>query len=205
MTTTLEDTPSPAAIDPRDRTLDERAFASRTVLVSGQITDATASEVVRRLVALDNESDEPIRMLVTSPGGHVESGDAIHNVVRFVAAPVTMIGNGWVGSAATHVYLAVPAERRVCLPHTRFLIHQPSGGIGGKGTDIAIQAREILRIRERIAGVIARETNRSPGQVMSDIERDRWLSAEEAVEYGLVSRVVERAAELGTVPGRGSP
>ena len=141
-------------------------------------------------------SREPITVIVSSPGGHVESGDAIHNVVRFIDAPVTMIGNGWVGSAAAHVYLAVPLERRICLPHTRFLIHQPSGGIGGKGTDIAIQAREILRIRERIAGVIARETGRPLEDVLRDIERDRWLSAEEAVDYGLVSRVVERAREL---------
>ena len=166
MQNTLEETSTPAPADARDRVVDERAFAARTVLVSGAIGDVSASEVVRRLVALDNESDAPIRMLVTSPGGHVESGDAIHNVVRFIAAPVTMIGNGWVGSAATHVYLSVPPERRVCLPHTRFLIHQPSGGIGGKGTDIAIQAREILKIRERIAGVIARETGKGVEEVL---------------------------------------
>ena len=196
MPNTLEERKAPAPPDTRDRVLEERTFASRTVLVSGTISDVSANEVVRRLIALDNESREPIRMLVSSPGGHVESGDAIHNVVRFIDAPVTMIGNGWVGSAATHVYLAVPAERRVCLPHTRFLIHQPSGGIGGQGTDIAIQAREILRIRERIAGVIARETGKTIEAVSGDIERDRWLSAEEAVDYGLVSRVVERAAEL---------
>ena len=128
----------------------------------------------------------------------MESGDAIHNVVRFIDAPVTMVGNGWVGSAATHAFLAAARERRVCLPHTRFLIHQPSGGIGGSGTDIAIQARELLKIRERIARVIARETGRALERVLDDIDRDRWLSAEEAIGYGLVSRIVERAAELRT-------
>lgn len=192
----LEDD-EPASPPPRpDVVLDENVFAARTVLLAGTITDVSAAETVRRLVALNHASHEPITLLVSSPGGHVESGDAIHNIVRFIDSPVTMIGNGWVGSAATHVFLAVPVERRVCLPHTRFLIHQPSGGIGGRGTDIAIQAREILRIRERIAGVIARETGRSLESVLTDIERDRWLSAEEALDYGLISRIVERAGEL---------
>ncbi len=193
---TLENDAPPPQPDRRDGVLEEHAFASRTVLLFGQIADRSASEAVARLVALDHESSAPIRMIVSSPGGHVESGDAIHNVVRFIAAPVTMIGNGWVGSAATHVFLAVPAERRVCLPHTRFLIHQPSGGFGGKGTDIAIQAREILRVRERIARTIARETGRELEGVLDDIERDHWLSAEEAVDYGLVSRIVERVGEM---------
>ena len=133
---------------------------------------------------------------MSSPGGHLESGDAIHDVIRFIAAPVRMIGTGWVGSAATHLYLAVPRERRFCLPNTRFLIHQPSGGAGGPASDIAIHAQEILKARERIARTIARETGKSFDAVMSDIERDRWLSAEEAVEYGLVSRIIERKSEL---------
>lgn len=192
---TLENDAPPHA-DRRDPVLEEHAFAARTVLLFGQIADRSASEAVARLVALDHDSAAPIRMIVSSPGGHVESGDAIHNVVRFIAAPVTMIGNGWVGSAAVHVFLAAPAERRVCLPHTRFLIHQPSGGFGGKGTDIAIQAREILRVRERVARTIARETGRTLETVLDDIERDHWLSADEAVDYGLVSRVVERAGEM---------
>ena len=107
-----------------------------------------------------------------------------------------MIGTGWVGSAATHLYLAAPRERRFCLPNTRFLIHQPSGGAGGRASDIAIQALEIVKARERIARTIARETGKSLEVVLADIERDRWLSAEEAVEYGLVSRVIERKSEL---------
>jgi ATP-dependent Clp protease protease subunit len=133
---------------------------------------------------------------VSSPGGHLESGDAIHDIVRFIGAPVNMIGTGWVGSAATHLFLAAPRERRVCLPNTRFLIHQPSGGAGGQATDIAIQAQEILKARQRIAREIARETGRPLEDVLLDIERDRWLTAEEAVDYGLVSRIIERKSEL---------
>ncbi|WP_280154724.1 ATP-dependent Clp protease proteolytic subunit [Piscinibacter sp. XHJ-5] len=182
--------------DLRSAFLEEKAFKSRTVFVFGTITDATAAETARRLIALAADSDAPIHVLVSSPGGHLESGDAIHDIVRFIDAPVNMIGTGWVGSAATHVYLAVPRERRFCLPHTRFLIHQPSGGAGGPASDIAIQAREIVRARERIAQVIARETGRPLERVLADIERDRWMSAEEAVDYGLVSRIVERQAAI---------
>jgi len=107
-----------------------------------------------------------------------------------------MIGTGWVGSAAAHVFFAAELDNRVCLPNTRFLIHQPSGGIGGKGTDIAIQAREILLTRERIAKTIANATGQSLEKVLSDIERDHWLSAAEAIDYGLISRIIEHRGEL---------
>ncbi len=181
---------------PRSAFLEEKAFKSRTVLVFGAITDATAAEAARRLIALDADSPEPIDMIVSSPGGHLESGDTIHDLVRFIRAPVRMIGSGWVGSAATHVYLAAPRERRFCLPNTRFLIHQPSGGIGGRASDIAIQAEEILRARQRIAALIARETGKPLGTVLGDIERDHWLSADEAIDYGLVGRIIRGREEL---------
>jgi len=184
--------------EPRNSYLEEKAFKSRTLLIFGTITDAVAADVTRRLVALDADSQEPIDILVSSPGGHLESGDAIHDIVRFIGAPVNMIGTGWVGSAATHLYLAAPRERRVCLPNTRFLIHQPSGGAGGQASDIAIQAQEIMKARLRIAHEIARETGKPLEVVLTDIERDRWLSAEEAVEYGLVSRIIQRKTELRT-------
>jgi ATP-dependent Clp protease, protease subunit len=176
--------------------LEEKAFRARTVLVFGTITDALASETVRKLLALDAESSAPITMIVSSPGGHLESGDAIHDVVRFIASPVHMVGTGWVGSAATHLYLGAARERRVCLPQTRFLIHQPSGGAGGAASDMAIQAQEILKARERIAEVIARETGQPIGRVRQDIERDLWMPAKEAVAYGLASRVIQRREEL---------
>jgi ATP-dependent Clp protease protease subunit len=120
----------------------------------------------------------------------------IHDVVRFITAPVNMIGAGWVGSAATHLYLGAPRERRVCLPQTRFLIHQPSGGAGGQASDIAIQAKEIMKARERIAGVISRESGQPIERVREDIERDLWMSAEDAVKYGLVSRIVEHRKDV---------
>jgi ATP-dependent Clp protease protease subunit len=187
---------APATAEPRNSFLEEKAFKSRTVLVFGAISDSSAAEVARRLIALDADSAAPIDLLVSSPGGHLESGDAIHDMLRFISAPVNMIGTGWVGSAATHMYLAVPRERRFCTPNTRFLIHQPSGGAGGQATDIAIHAQEILKARERIARVISRETGKPLDTVLVDIERDRWLSAEEAVAYGLVGRIIERKTDL---------
>lgn len=177
--------------------LEEKAFKARTVLLFGGIDDKVAAGIVRRLLALDGDSDAPIDLYISSPGGHLESGDAIHDVIRYIAAPVRMIGTGWVGSAATHVFLASPRERRVCLPQTRFLIHQPSGGAGGQASDIAIHAREIIKARRRIAEVISRETGRPIESVLEDIERDRWLDAKEAIEYGLISRIIEHKRELG--------
>jgi len=187
---------TPSTAEPRNAFLEEKAFKSRTVLVFGEISDKSAADVVRRLIALDSDSAAPIDMIVSSPGGHLESGDAVHDMLRFITAPVNMIGTGWVGSAATHLYLAVPRERRFCTPNTRFLIHQPSGGAGGQATDIAIHAQEIIKARERVARTIARETGKPLDTVLVDIERDRWLSAEEAIEYGLVGRVVSHKGEI---------
>lgn len=176
---------------------EQLAFKSRYVLVFGEIDDKLALVTCRRLLALSEESDAPITMLISSPGGHVESGDAIHDMIRFVRAPVTTVGSGWVASAGAHIFLAPPKERRVCLPNTRFMIHQPAGGAGGQATDIAIQAKEILRTRERIARVIAAQTGRPYEKVVSDMERDFWMSAPEAVDYGIVSRIVQTQKDLG--------
>jgi ATP-dependent Clp protease protease subunit len=191
-----EPSAAPSTAEPRNAFMEEKAFKSRTVLLFGEVSDKSAADIARRLIALDAENDKPIDMLVSSPGGHLESGDAIHDIVRFIGAPVNMIGTGWVGSAATHLYLSVPRERRFCLPNTRFLIHQPSGGAGGPASDIAIHAQEIIKARERIAQTIARETGKPLDSVLLDIERDRWLSAEEAIDYGLVGRIINNKSEL---------
>jgi ATP-dependent Clp protease protease subunit len=172
-------------------------FQSRFVLVFGEINPAMARSTCEKLIAMAQESDAPIHVLVSSPGGHVESGDAIHDMIRFVRAPVTTVGTGWVASAGTHIFLAAPKERRVCLPNTRFMIHQPGGGAGGQATDIAIQAREILRIRERIARHTAAATGQPLEKVQADMERDYWMSAQEAIDYGIVSRIIERHTDLG--------
>ena len=172
------------------------SFRSRFVLILGEITHTLAKATCERLIALAQESTAPISVLVSSPGGHVESGDAIHDMIRFIDAPVTTVGSGWVASAGTHVFLAAEKERRVCLPNTRFMIHQPAGGAGGPATDIEIQAREMLRARDRIASVIARQTGQTKEKVLADMDRDFWMSPEEAIKYGIVSRVIERHKDL---------
>ena len=192
----------PAKSDKADRQdkpsglAEQLAFKSRFVLVFGEIDDKLARGVCERLILLAQDSDAPINLLISSPGGHVESGDAIHDMVRFVRAPVTTIGTGWVASAATHIFLAAPKERRVCLPNTRFMIHQPAGGVGGRATDIAIMAKEIIKTRERISQVIAKETGQSADKVRADMERDYWMTADEAIAYGIVSRVINNQKEL---------
>ena len=179
-----------------DRLEEQLSFKSRFVLVFGEINDKMAHATCRRLLALSEESEAPITMLISSPGGHVESGDAIHDMIGFVRSPVTTVGTGWVASAGAHIFLAPPKERRVSLPNTRFMIHQPAGGAGGQATDIAIQAREIIKTRERIGRVIAKQTGKTYEQVLADMERDYWMSAQEAVAYGIVSRIIERQKDL---------
>ena len=190
-----EEKPATAAIKD-DRLEEQLSFKSRFVLVFGQIDDALAHATCRRLLALAAESDAPITVLISSPGGHVESGDAIHDMIGFVRAPVTTVGTGWVASAGAHIFLAPPKERRVCLPNTRFMIHQPAGGAGGQATDIAIQAKEILRVRERLARVVAKQTGKPYDTVVIDMERDFWMNTEEAIGYGIVSRVIEHQKDL---------
>lgn len=176
--------------------LEENLFRSRFVFVVGQIEDKMAKLVAAQLIALSQESHEPIYVLVSSPGGHVESGDLIHDMVKFIPAPVYMIGSGWVASAGAIIFLAVPKERRLCLENTRFLLHEPSGGVGGSASDIEIQATEILKMRERLANIVSRETGQKLEKVLADIDRDLWMSAQEAIEYGLAARIITHMRDI---------
>lgn len=172
-------------------------YKARTVLIFGEITQKAAQDVVAQLLALDAEGDGPIRVVINSPGGHVESGDTIHDIIRFVKSPVTVLGTGWVASAGAHIFLSAAKERRYCLPNTRFLIHQPLGGAGGPASDIAIEAKEIIRMRRRLNEIIARETGQPIERVEKDTDRNYWMSAEEAKAYGLVTHIVNSATEIG--------
>jgi ATP-dependent Clp protease, protease subunit len=142
------------------------------------------------------EGDEDIRVIINSPGGHVESGDTIHDLIRFVVPRVRMIGTGWVASAGAHIFLGARKENRYCLPNTRFLLHQPTGGVHGPASDISIEAEEILKMHERINRIIARETGQPFEKVVTDTDRNFWIGAEDAVAYGLISRIVSRSDEL---------
>jgi len=176
--------------------LRERLFKSRTLVISGEINQQLASHVIAQLIAMDAESEQAITIFINSQGGHVESGDTIHDVVRFVRAPVRMIGTGWVASAGALIYIAAPKERRFCLPNTRFLLHQPAGGVGGSASDIEIEAREILKMRERLNRLMAKETGQSVERIQDDTRRNFWLDAEAAIQYGLVGKIIHSVNDL---------
>jgi len=170
-------------------------FKSRTVLIFGEINMRLAERVTAQLLALAAKSDDDIRVIINSPGGHVESGDTIHDMIRFCGPKVKMIGTGWVASAGAHIYLGATKENRLCLPNTRFLLHQPSGGVRGQASDIQIEAEEIVKMRERVNHMIAKETGQPYEKIVKDTQRNFWIGAEDAVAYGLVSKVINRAEE----------
>jgi ATP-dependent Clp protease protease subunit len=169
---------------------------ARTVLIFGGIDQKLAQIVTTQLLYLDHVSHDPIKIFVNSPGGHVESGDTIHDLIEFIDSPVAVIGTGWVASAGTHIFLGAPKERRFCLPNTRFLIHQPSGGAQGRAGDIAIQAQEIVKMRERLARVISEKTGQPIERVRDDIERDYWMSTKEAKDYGILGKVISKIDQV---------
>ena len=169
---------------------------ARTVLIFGGIDQKLAERVSAQLLYLDHLNHDPIKLIINSPGGHVESGDTIHDLISFIASPVAVIGTGWVASAGTHIFLGAPKERRFCLPNTRFLIHQPSGGAGGKASDIAIQAQEIIKMRERLARIISERTGQPLERVMKDIDRDYWMSVDEAKDYGILGTVATNMQDI---------
>jgi ATP-dependent Clp protease protease subunit len=174
----------------------ETLFKSRTVLIFGEIDMALAQQVTAELLALAAQGSEPIRIVINSPGGHVESGDTLHDTIRFIDVPVHVVGTGWVASAGALIYVAAKREHRFALPNTRFLLHQPTGGVGGPASDVEIEARQVLAVRERLNRIFARETGQPYEKVARDTERNLWMNAQEAREYGLVHRIVERSADV---------
>lgn len=176
--------------------LEEALFKARTILLTGGIDFKQAKRVCERLLALSSESDAPILLVLSSPGGHVESGDMIHDMIKFVGAPVKILGTGWCASAGALIYAAAKKENRYALPNTRFLLHEPRGGVGGQATDVEIQAREIIKMRERLNKIFAEATGKTLEKIKEDTDRDFWMSAEEAMKYGLVGKIVSHRSEI---------
>lgn len=173
-----------------------KMLKTRTVLVSGGVDDKLAEKTISQLLLLDAENHDPIRVIITSQGGHVDSGFAIHDMLRFIDSPVVTIGAGWVASIAVPILFGATKDNRYSLPNTRFLLHQPSGGAGGQASDIRIEAEEILKVRERLNQLIADETGQTVERVTKDSDRNFWTDAEGALEYGLVGKVISSASEL---------
>jgi ATP-dependent Clp protease protease subunit len=171
-------------------------FNARIITLTGEINDRVAKRVTDSLLALASDKDDPITLVLSSPGGHVESGDMIHDMIKFVKPRVRILGAGWCASAGALIYSAADRADRYALPNTRFLLHEPRGGVGGQASDVEIQAREILRMRERLNRIFATATGQPIERIKSDTDRDHWMSAEEAKTYGLVGSIITKMDEL---------
>jgi len=174
----------------------EKVLETRNILLSGEINKTLAERVVRQLILLEDRSDDPIRVFIDSPGGDADAGFAIFDMMRFVKPRIQIVGMGLVASAAAIILLAAPAEDRLGLPNSHYLIHQPLSGIRGVATEIEIHARELDKLRRKINELIAAETGQAIDKVEKDTDRDYWMSAEEARKYGLISRIISGRAEL---------
>lgn len=174
----------------------DRLMKTRTITIFGEINMKKAQEVTQQLLLLAADSDEPIKIFINSPGGHVESGDTIFDMIRFIKPKVKVIGTGWVASAGALIYAAADKEDRYSLPNTRFLLHQPAGGAMGQASDIAIEATEIIKMRRRLNQIFADQTGQPLEKVEKETDRNFWMSAKEAQEYGLVGQIVQSVSEL---------
>ena len=182
--------------EPQSAPVQKALFKSRTVLIFGEVDMKMAERVSAQLLALAAENNDDIKVIINSPGGHVEAGDTMHDMLRYVGPRVKVIGTGWVASAGAHIFLGANKDSRFCLPNTRFLLHEPLGGVRGQASDISIEAEEILKMRERLNRIIARETGQPLERIINDTERNFWMGAEQAVEYGLVTKIVPTACDL---------
>lgn len=196
MFSTLLDDTSQQPDGEKNGRIDQLFFRSRNVLITGPIDDKVARGAVTHLLALAEDGDDPINVFISSPGGHVESGDMVHDVIKFIRPRVRCIGSGWVASAGALIFIGAAREDRFCLPNTRFLLHQPSGGIGGQATDMQIQAEQIRQMRARFDKLFAEATGQSPEKIAEDTQRDFWLTTEAALDYGLLGRVIASVDDL---------
>ncbi len=181
--------------EPKSR-LEEKFLETRTILLFGEITQKVAREVCEKLILLSALNDQDIKVIINSQGGHVEAGDTIHDMLTFVKPKVKILGTGWVASAGALIYVAVPTEDRYSLPNTRFMLHQPSGGVGGQASDISIEAQEILKMRDRLNKIFSVQTGQPVERIERDTDRNFWMSADEAKAYGLVGKVVTSQADF---------
>lgn len=180
-----------------DEQLMQKFLNTRQIILSGEVDKELAEKIVRQLLILEADSDsKPIYVYIDSPGGDVDAGFAIFDMIRFIKPPVYTIGMGLVASAGALILLAAPRDHRLGFPNSHYLIHQPLSGIKGVATDIEIHAKEIEKIKAKINALIAAETGKDEAAVTKDTNRDYWLSADEAADYGLISAVVKSRTDL---------
>ena len=176
--------------------VEERLMKTRTIMIYGGINQAVAQDVSEKLIILSEESNEDITIYLNSQGGHVEAGDTIYDMIQHVTPTIRVVGTGWVASAGALIYSAPKKECRFALPNTRFMLHQPSGGVGGTASDVKIEVEELIKMRKRLNQIFADQTGQSLERVSEDSDRNFWMSAQEAVDYGLAGSIVKSASEL---------
>lgn len=176
--------------------VEERLMKTRTIMIYGGINQAVAQDVSEKLIILSEESNEDITIYLNSQGGHVEAGDTIYDMIQHVTPTIRVVGTGWVASAGALIYSAPKKECRFALPNTRFMLHQPSGGVGGTASDVKIEVEELIKMRKRLNQIFADQTGQSLERVTEDSDRNFWMSAQEAVDYGLAGSIVKSASEL---------
>ena len=174
----------------------EKILKTRNILLSGEINKSLAERIIRQLILLEDQGEEPIKVFIDSPGGDADAGFAIFDMMRFVKPEVIIIGMGLVASAAAIILLSAPKDRRIALPNSHYLIHQPLSGMRGVATEIEIHAKELDKLRRKINKLIAEETGQQLVKVEKDTDRDYWMNAEEALEYGLISKIISNRDEL---------
>ncbi|MCH1506231.1 MAG: ATP-dependent Clp protease proteolytic subunit [Verrucomicrobiaceae bacterium] len=176
--------------------VEERLMKTRTIMIYGGINQAVAQDVSEKLIILSEESNEDITIYLNSQGGHVEAGDTIYDMIQHVTPTIRVVGTGWVASAGALIYSAPKKECRFALPNTRFMLHQPSGGVGGTASDVKIEVEELIKMRKRLNQIFADQTGQPLERVTEDSDRNFWMSAQEAVDYGLAGSIVKSASEL---------
>ncbi len=174
----------------------DRLLETRTITIFGEINMKMAQEVTEKLMLLASDSNDDIKIFINSPGGHVESGDTIFDMIRFVKPTVKVIGTGWVASAGALIYAAADRENRYSLPNTRFLLHQPMGGVRGQAQDIKIEAEEIIKMRERLNRIFSEQTGQPLEKISKDTDRNYWMGAQQAIDYGLVGKIVHSIDDI---------
>jgi len=174
----------------------EKILKTRNILLSGEINKSLGERIIRQLILLEDQGDDPIKVFIDSPGGDADAGFAIFDMMRFIKPEVIIIGMGLVASAAAIILLAAPKERRIALPNSHYLIHQPLSGMRGVATEIEIHAKELDKLRRKINRLISEETGQKIDKVEKDTDRDYWMNAEEALKYGLISKIISNRDEL---------
>jgi ATP-dependent Clp protease protease subunit len=178
----------------------DKLLKTRQIVVSGEVNEELVEKIVKQLLILDADSDKPIYLYIDSPGGSIDDGFGLYDMIRFINAPVYTIGMGLIASMGVTLFLSVPKERRFTLPHSHFLIHQPliSGSGRAVATDLEITANEITKARELLTQLIAEASGKDFETVKKDTERDHWLTAQEALDYGIAGKIISSRKDLPT-------